>query len=151
MPPLSLAESMGRYLTFAEREEIAIMRAKGAGVRQIARALQRDPGTISRELRRIAATRSGKREYRATVAQWKAQQAAERPRVAKLVTNERLREYVQGRLDASVRRGDGTAVAGAGLARIEGPQGEAPTSRSPLGHGLEPAADQQPPPARLRR
>ncbi|WP_425393982.1 IS30 family transposase, partial [Actinotalea ferrariae] len=112
MPPLSLAEPTGRYLTFAEREEIALMRAKGAGVRQIARALQRDPGTISRELRRNAATRSGKQEYRATVAQWKAQQAAKRPKVAKLVGNARLREYVQERLDGTVRRADGTPVAG---------------------------------------
>ena len=112
MPPISLAEPVGRYLTFEEREEIALMRAEGAGVRAIARALQRDPGTISRELRRNAATRGGKREYRATVAQWKAQQAAQRPKVAKLVTNERLREYVQERLDGTVRRADGTVVAG---------------------------------------
>ncbi len=59
MPPISLAEPAGRYLTFEEREEIAILRAKGAGVRRIARSLQRDPGTISRELRRNAATRGG--------------------------------------------------------------------------------------------
>ncbi len=82
MPPISLAEPTGRYLSFAEREEIAIMRAKGKGVREIARALERDPGTISRELRRNAATRGGTQEYRATVAQWKAQQAAKRPKVA---------------------------------------------------------------------
>ena len=76
MPPSHLAPSAaqptGRYLSFAEREEIAIMRAKGKGVREIARALERDPGTISRELRRNAATRGGTQEYRATVAQWKA-------------------------------------------------------------------------------
>ena len=112
MPPISLAEPTGRYLTFEEREEISLLRAKGAGVRQIARALARDPGTISRELRRNAATRGGTREYRATVAQWKAQQAAKRPKVAKLVTDDRLREYVQQRLDGTVRRADGTVVAG---------------------------------------
>ena len=112
MPPISLAEPTGRYLTFEEREEIAILRAKGAGVRQIARTVQRDPGTISRELRRNAATRGGKQEYRATVAQWKAQQAAKRPKVARLVTNQRLRDYVQERLDGTVRRADGTVVAG---------------------------------------
>src|SRR5437868_15379951 len=78
MPPLSLAEPTGRYLSFAEREEIGLLRAQGAGVREIARRLGRDPGTISRELRRNAATRSGKRVYRALVAQWKAQQAAKR-------------------------------------------------------------------------
>ncbi|TKJ32708.1 transposase [Blastococcus sp. CCUG 61487] len=112
MPPISLAEPTGRYLTFEEREEIAILRAKGAGVRQIARTVQRDPSTISRELRRNAATRSGRPDYRATVAQWKAQQAAKRPKVAKLVTNQRLRDYVQERLDGTVRRADGTVVAG---------------------------------------
>lgn len=120
MSPISLAEPTGRYLTFEEREEIAILRAKGAGVRQIARALQRDPGTISRELRRNAATRGGRQEYRATVAQWKAQQAAKRPKVAKLVTNEHLRDYVQERLDGTVRRADGTVVAGPDAAGWKG-------------------------------
>ena len=49
MAPISLAEPTGRYLSFEEREEIAIMRAKDKGVREIARALERDPGTISRD------------------------------------------------------------------------------------------------------
>lgn len=78
----------------------------------ISRALGRDPGTISRELRRNAATRGGKREYRALVAQWKAQQAAKRPKIAKLAANKRLREYVQERLAGQVSRPDGTIVAG---------------------------------------
>ena len=112
MPPLSLDEPTGRYLSFAEREEIALLRAQDAGVREIARRIGRDPGTISRELRRNAATRSGKQVYRAVVAQWKAQQAAKRPKTAKLAGNGRLREYVQERLAGSVRRPDGTAVTG---------------------------------------
>lgn len=112
MPPLCLSEPTGRFLTFEEREEIALLRVQGAGVREIARVLGRDPGTISRELRRNAATRAGKQEYRATVAQWKAQQAAARPKTAKLVDNPRLREYVQERLAGDVRRPDGTVVAG---------------------------------------
>jgi transposase-like protein len=112
MPPISLSPPSGRYLMFEEREEIAILRAKGAGVREIARAIGRDPGTVSRELRRNAATRGGKPEYRATVAQWKAQQAAKRPKTAKLVHNERLREYVQDRLAGRVRRPDGTMSRG---------------------------------------
>src|SRR5680860_109489 len=70
MPPISLDEPTGRYLSFAEREEIALLRAQEAGVREIARRLRRDPGTISRELRRNAATRNGKQLYRAVVAQW---------------------------------------------------------------------------------
>ena len=112
MPPISLAEPGRRYLSLAEREEIAILRATGQGVRAIARATGRDPGTISRELRRNAATRGGKVEYRATVAQWKAQEAAKRPKTAKLVTNPRLRDYVQDRPAGSVTRPDGTAVKG---------------------------------------
>ena len=40
-----------RYLSLAEREEIAILRAQGAGVRDIARRLRRAPSTVSRELR----------------------------------------------------------------------------------------------------
>jgi IS30 family transposase len=112
MPPISLDEPSGRHLSFAEREEIALLRAQGKGVREIGRSIGRDAGTISRELRRNAATRGGKQEYRATVAQWKAQQAAKRPKTAKLVSNPRLREYVQERLSGSVRRPDGTVVAG---------------------------------------
>ncbi len=112
MSPISVDEPTGRYLSSAEREEIALLRAKGAGVREIAREIGRDPSTISRELRRNAATRSGERVYRAGVAQWKAQQAAKRPKTAKLVVNDQLREYVQQRLDGSVRRSDGTVVPG---------------------------------------
>ena len=112
MPPISLAEPTGRYLSFEEREEIAILRAQDKGVREIARVIGRDPGTVSRELRRNAATRSGMLEYRAGVAQWKAQQAAKRPKTAKLVQNDRLRQYVQERLAGDVHRPDGTPVAG---------------------------------------
>ena len=77
MPPFDIkSQPSGRYLCFAEREEIALLRAQGKGVREIARAVGRDPGTISRELRRNAATRSGEIEYRASVAQWKSDMAA---------------------------------------------------------------------------
>jgi transposase-like protein len=141
MPPLSLDEPTGRYLSFAEREEIALLRAQGAGVREIARRVGRDPGTVSRELRRNAATRSGKRVYRAVVAQWKAQQAAKRPKTAKLAGNDRLREYVQERLPGSVRRPDGTIVAKD--ARVEGTEQAAPPGQA-VGDGVEPGADQQP-------
>ncbi|PKZ62619.1 IS30 family transposase [Gordonia terrae] len=112
MTPLSLDEPAGRYLSFAEREEIALLRAQQCGVREIARQIGRSPATISRELRRNSATRSGKREYRASVAQWKAEQAAKRPKTAKLVANVELREYVQERLAGTVRSPDGTIVAG---------------------------------------
>jgi IS30 family transposase len=67
-----LGRATRRFLSYFEREELAVLKAQGLGVRAIARELQRDAGAISRELRRNAATRSGKAEYRATVAQWKA-------------------------------------------------------------------------------
>lgn len=100
-----------RYLCFAEREEIALLRAEGRGVREIAREIGRSPSTVSRELRRNAATRGGKLEYRASVAQWKAELVAARPKTAKLAANEPLREYVQQRLAGEIRRPDG-AVCG---------------------------------------
>jgi IS30 family transposase len=112
MPLISLDAPSGRYLSFAEREEIALLRAQDHGVREIARQVGRSPSTISRELRRNAATRSGNLTYRAGVAQWKAELAARRPRTAKLVANPRLREYVQERLAGQVRRPDGTIVTG---------------------------------------
>ena len=112
MPSINLAPLSGRYLSFAEREEISILKAQDAGVRQIARQLGRDPSTISRELRRNAATRGGKLEYRASVAQWKAELLAQRPKTAKLVTSERLREYVQDRLAGVIQGPDGVEVPG---------------------------------------
>ena len=120
MTPLSLFDPSGRYLSFEEREEISLLRARNTGVREIARQLGRDPGTISRELRRNSATRSGKLEYRPLVAQWKAQQAAKRPKVAKLVQNDLLREYVQERLSGEVRLPDGVAFTGPKAAEWKG-------------------------------
>ena len=76
MPPFSLRPLSGRYLSFVEREEIAVLQARGCGVREIARQLRRSSSTISRELRRNAATRSGNLEYRATTAQWHADRRA---------------------------------------------------------------------------
>ena len=112
MATFMLAPLSGRYLSFGEREEIALLRAQGMGVREIARGLGRAPSTISRELRRNAATRGGKLEYRASVAQWKAELMARRPKTAKLVADDRLREYVQDRLAGQVRLPDGMAVPG---------------------------------------
>jgi len=48
MPPLILAESSGRYLSFAEREEIALLKAQGKGVREIARAIGRPGDRVPR-------------------------------------------------------------------------------------------------------
>jgi IS30 family transposase len=112
MPPMDLAPLCGRYLSFSEREEIALFRVQGLGVRAIARRLDRSPSTISRELRRNAATRGGKLEYRASVAQWKAELVAQRPKTAKLVANCRLRDYVQDRLSGQLHDADGKLIEG---------------------------------------
>lgn len=116
MPPSHLAPTAapptGRYLSFAEREQIALARARGQGVREIARQLGRSPSTISRELRRNAATRGGYLEYRAHTAQWHADRAARRPKVAKLVANPLLRKFVQERLAGNIVTPGGRTIAG---------------------------------------
>jgi IS30 family transposase len=115
MPSVALAPLSGRYLSFAEREEIALLRAQKLGVRDIARRIGRSPSTISRELRRNAGTRSGSLTYRASTAQWHADRRGRRPKPAKLATNTELWRYVQDRLSGAVQRPDGSAVAGPGV------------------------------------
>jgi IS30 family transposase len=83
-------------LSVAEREEIALGRAAGKPVRQIARELGRAASTVSRELRRNSLTRGG--SYRALRAQALAERRARRPKEAKLAGNEELRGWVQDRL-----------------------------------------------------
>ena len=116
MPSSTFAPSSkplsGRYLAFAEREEIALALAQGFRVREIARRLGRAASTVSRELRRNAATRSGGLEYRASTAQWHAERSARRPKRAKLAINAALRAYVQDRLAGQVVAQDGAAVRG---------------------------------------
>ncbi|MET0663274.1 MAG: IS30 family transposase, partial [Ilumatobacteraceae bacterium] len=93
----SMLELTGRRLSFAEREEIACLRAGGSGVREIARHLNRDPSTISRELRRLSP--GGAQPYRASTAQADADVKAKRPKPAKLATNLVLRRHVQAKLE----------------------------------------------------
>ncbi len=112
MSPIKQALISCRYLSFSEREEIAILHAKGFGVREIARRLDRSPSTISRELRRNASTRSNTVTYRATTAQWHAERRASRPKVSKLAANDALRHYVQDRLAGMIGRPNGEPVQG---------------------------------------
>ena len=95
----------GRCLSFSEREEIALARARGETIRLIARRLGRAPSTVSRELRRNA-ERSG---YRATTAHALAYARASRPKPAKLAVNAALRELVQ---DDLLRRYSPEQIAG---------------------------------------
>src|SRR6202163_568473 len=116
MPPAMFGPSAkpqsGRYLSFAEREEIALWRAQGCTVQEVARRIGRAASTISRELRRNAATRNGGLEYRASTAQWHAERSARRPKRAKLAINAALRAYVPDRLAGQVVAQDGAAVRG---------------------------------------
>lgn len=110
----------GRYLSFAEREDIAIWRAQDVGVREIARRLGRDASTVSRELRRNASTRTYSLDYKASTAQWHAERRARRPKASKLGGNELLREFVQERLSGQIRGLDGEPVAGPRAVRWKG-------------------------------
>ena len=124
MPPAAFRPSAkplsGRYLSLAEREEIALLLVQGHGVCEIARRLGRAASTISREIRRNAATRSGNFDYRATTAQWHAERAARRPKVAKLAANEGLRRWVEDRLSGVVARPGGPSVIGPTVASWKG-------------------------------
>ena len=104
----------GRYLSFSDREDIAMLKVQGLGVREIARRVKRSPSTISRELRRNASTRTFRLEYKASIAEWHAGRRAKRPKTAKLVENPRHRAYVQDRLSGRIEADDG---------RVLGPDG----------------------------
>jgi len=101
MPTVSLVPVSGRYLSFAEREEIAVLNAQGRSARDIAGVLDRSPSTVSRELRRNAATRGGYLDYRASTAQWHAERRARRPKTSKLAASRILtnRQDPAGRLE----------------------------------------------------
>jgi len=83
-----------RPLTLEDREAIGLLRAGRAGVREIARAVGRDPGVISRELRR----NGGRAGYRPLGAQQAAQARGRRPKTAKLAVQGPLRDFVVEKL-----------------------------------------------------
>jgi IS30 family transposase len=114
--PCLASNVSGRYLSFSEREDIAIWHAQHVSAREIGRRLRRDPATISRELRRNASTRTNRLEYKASIAQWHAERKARRPKTAKLIGNARLRQYVQDRLSGIVHDSNGSVVGPAGPA-----------------------------------
>jgi IS30 family transposase len=88
-------ELSGRYLSHAERDEIAVLRAQEVGIREIARRLGRCHTTISRELKRNASRRG----YRPASAQRLAEQRARRPKPGKLAQNRELHALVVAKLE----------------------------------------------------
>jgi transposase, IS30 family len=86
-----------RYLSRAERHEIARLRDAGLGVRQVAARLGRPPSTVSRELARNAAPRTG--GYQPELAHQMARGRQRRPKPSRLSRNPALRGAVQGMLD----------------------------------------------------
>lgn len=85
----------------------------------------------TRSTRPLVTSRSAKLEYRASVAQWKAEMVARQPKNAKLVSNPRLQDYVQDRLSRIIRRPNGTIVAGPAVPEWKGET--SPTARTGCG------------------
>lgn len=84
-----------RALSLAEREEISRGIAGGRSIRELARALERSPSTISREIVR----NGGSRRYRAEAADSQAWRRALRPKPCKLALHAQLRQAVAGKLE----------------------------------------------------
>jgi IS30 family transposase len=82
----------GRFLSHAEREEIALGLAAGVSRAQIARQLGRDRSTIGREITR---NRASNGHYRALRADRVAAARRGRPKPAKLAVHAELRAWVQ--------------------------------------------------------
>ena len=89
-------EPAGLRLTLAERETIGLLAAAGAGVREIARTIERDPSTVSREFAR----NGGREGYRPLRAQLRAEREARRGQESKLAKSPALRERVEADLQA---------------------------------------------------
>ena len=93
----------GRYLSFQEREDIALGIAAGHSQARIARELGRCPSTVSREIARNSTSakshqsRAGQR-YRAGFAQSRADDRSRRPKASKTAGSRRLRTRLQAGL-----------------------------------------------------
>lgn len=87
---------LGARLSVREREQIALCRAQGMGIRATARAVGRSASTVSRELARNTTTGQA---YRVLDAEKAAQDRARRPRPSKLALDCPLRRYVTDGLE----------------------------------------------------
>jgi IS30 family transposase len=97
--PRSVRPPSGRFLSFAERETIALGLAAGWTPAQIARRLGRHRSTITREIARHQHVGSARLSgYRASTAQYRSWRNSRRPKPAKLAENGELRDWVQRKL-----------------------------------------------------
>ncbi|ECA5314096.1 IS30 family transposase [Salmonella enterica subsp. enterica serovar Potsdam] len=83
------------HLTLSEREEIRAGLSAKMSIRAIAKALNRSPSTISREVQR----NRGRRYYKAVDANNRATRMAKRPKLCLLDLNEPLRKLVLEKLE----------------------------------------------------
>ena len=113
MPSVIRAPLSGRYLSFAEREEIALLRARRCGVREIAavtRPFALDDLAGAAPERRDPQWRPGVSGVDCAVARGPARRAVRSPRSSRSTPS--CGEYVQDRLSGAVERPDGTPVDG---------------------------------------
>jgi IS30 family transposase len=115
VPPYVHAIPTGLRLSIEEREEIALGAARLETIGYIARSIGRAPSTVQRELRRngidyrsraqldptprVGRKRTAPCRYRARAGQLHADQAALRPKLARLATNGLLHDAVQAMLE----------------------------------------------------
>lgn len=111
VPAYVTAQPSGRFLSFAEREEIHAGIERGDSINCIARSLDRAPSTVWRELRgnmrhqryrpqhRHGAPVSEPWIYRPSQAEARAERNRRRPKQSKLAINLELRELVQAKLE----------------------------------------------------
>jgi hypothetical protein len=153
MPPATLAPAArppsGRYLSFADREEIALWRVQGHGVREIARRLGR---SAVDDLAGAAAQccdarrRSGLSGHHRAVARRAGRAASEAGEAGGQRGAAALRAGPAGRRGRRPGRSRGPRAGRA----LEGPAARA-AAASAMGQGVEPGADRSSPAARLSR
>jgi hypothetical protein len=148
MPSVSRAPLSGRYLSFVEREEIAILNAGGCGVREIARRMGRSASTIlagAAAQRRDPWRRVGVSSHDGAVARRSAGSAPEDRQARRQPEAAPVRAGSARRCDRHLGRHDGGGAGGA----LDRTASRTP-QRPPLGQVLESGADRQPAPDRVR-